>query len=147
MQFLRKVIEDEDDDDKARSERSDQELALAKAVDAMAMGLECGVVGCAAEALKPAESRHGSNSDDPALAAASTTRTKDSRKMAVLYMLLSACVADVNMAEEGMGSPRVTKGYDARHRVALRLLATWLDVTWNKMVRRRPLHAPRIQHR
>ena len=64
--------------------------------------------------------------------------------MAVLYMLLSACVADVNMAEEGMGSPRVTKGYDARHRVALRLLATWLDVTWNKMVRRPSRHASSI---
>jgi hypothetical protein len=136
MQFLRKVFEDEDDDEKARSERSDQELALAKAVDAMAMGLESGVVGSEAEALKP-ESHVSDDDDDPALA--ESTRTKDYRKMAVLYMLLSACVADVNMAEEGMGSPRVTKGYDARHRVALRLLATWLDVTWNKMVRR-PLH-------
>lgn len=130
MQFLRKVFEDEDDDEKARSERADHELALAKAVDAMAMGLEGGVVGSVAEALIRPETLHGS--DD----AASSTRTKGYRKMAVLYMLLSACVADVNMAEEGMGSPRVTKGYDARHRVALRLLATWLDVTWNKMVRR-----------
>ena len=136
MQFLRKVFEDEDDDEKARSERSDQELALAKAVDAKAMGLESGGVGSAAEALKP-ESHVSDDDDDPALAA--STRTKDYRKMAVLYMLLSACVADVNMAEEGMGSPRVTKGFDTRHRVALRLLATWLDVTWNKMVRR-PLH-------
>lgn len=132
VQFLRKVVEDDDDDDKARSERSDQELALAKAVDAMAMGLESGNVESAAEALKPAGSSRGpdhDDDDDPA-----STRAKDYRKMAVLYMLLSACVADVNMAEEGMGSPRVTKGYDARHRVALRLLATWLDVKWNKMV-------------
>ncbi|CAD6205549.1 unnamed protein product [Miscanthus lutarioriparius] len=128
--FLRKVFEDEDDDEKARSERSDQELALAKAVDAKAMGLESGGVGSAAEALKP-ESHVSDDDDDHALAA--STRTKDYRKMAVLYMLLSACVADVNMAEEGMGSPRVTKGYDTRHRVVLRLLATWLDVTWNKM--------------
>jgi hypothetical protein len=134
MQFLRKVFEDEDDDEKARSERSDHELALAKAVDAMAMGLESGGVGSVAEALRPES--HGSDDDDGDPALAASTRTKDYRKMAVLYMLLSACVADVNMAEEGMGSPRVTKGYDARHRVALRLLATWLDVTWNKMVRR-----------
>ncbi|NP_001130514.1 putative DUF726-domain family protein [Zea mays] len=129
--FLRKVFEDEDDDEKARSERSDHELALAKAVDAMAMGLESGGVGSVAEALRPES--HGSDDDDGDPALAASTRTKDYRKMAVLYMLLSACVADVNMAEEGMGSPRVTKGYDARHRVALRLLATWLDVTWNKM--------------
>ncbi|OEL26847.1 Transmembrane and coiled-coil domain-containing protein 4 [Dichanthelium oligosanthes] len=125
--FLRHVFEDEDDDEKARSERSDQELALAKAVDAMAMGLESGVVESVAESLKS----ESCSPDDPALAA--SIRTKDYRKMAVLYMLLSACVADVNMAEEGMGSPRFTKGYDARHRVALRLLATWLDVKWNKM--------------
>ncbi|RLN40208.1 transmembrane and coiled-coil domain-containing protein 4-like [Panicum miliaceum] len=124
--FLRKIFEDEDDDDKALSERSDQELALAKAVDAMAMGLECGIIESAAEALRSASCR----SDDDT---ASSARSKDHRKMAVLYMLLSACVADVNMAEEGMGSPRVTKGYDARHRVALRLLATWLDVKWGKM--------------
>lgn len=143
MQFLRKVFEDEDDDEKARSERSDQELALAKAVDAMEMGLESGIVGSAAAALRL---EIHSDPDDPALA-----RTKDYRKMAVLYMLLSACVADVNMAEEGMGSPRITKGYDARHRVALRLLATWLDVSWNKMVRPiyRTYHALThgIQHR
>ncbi|KAF8672169.1 hypothetical protein HU200_049736 [Digitaria exilis] len=126
--FLRKVFEDEDDDEKARSERSDQELALAKAVDAMAMGLEsCTIVDTVAEALKPAATASCSANDDTA------TSARDYRKMAVLYMLLSACVADVNMAEEGMGSPRVTKGYDARHRVALRLLATWLDVHWNKM--------------
>ncbi|RLN18421.1 transmembrane and coiled-coil domain-containing protein 4-like [Panicum miliaceum] len=125
--FLRKIFEDEDDDEKARSERSDQELALAKAVDAMAMGLECGIIESAAEALKSASC--SSDDDD----SASSARGKDYRKMAVLYMLLSACVADVNMAEEGMGSPRVTKGYDARHRVALRLLATWLDVKWGKM--------------
>ncbi|XP_062205665.1 uncharacterized protein LOC133907608 [Phragmites australis] len=123
--FLRKVFEDdEDDDEKARSERSDQELALAKAVDAMAMGLENDVFG-SSEDLKP----ESGSSDDPG----SASRAKDYRKMAVLYMLLSACVADVNMAEEGMGSPRIRKGYDARHRVALRLLATWLDVKWIKM--------------
>ncbi|CAN6323514.1 unnamed protein product [Urochloa humidicola] len=135
--FLRKVVEDEDDDEKARSERSDHELALAKAVDAMAMGLETGGGGVesAADALRSgtgsraAAAASGDDADDdPAVA-----RARDYRKMAVLYMLLSACVADVNMAEEGMGSPRVTKGYDARHRVALRLLATWLDVRWNKM--------------
>ncbi|KAJ1294857.1 hypothetical protein BS78_01G178600 [Paspalum vaginatum] len=129
--FLRKVFEDEDDDEKAGSERADQELALAKAVDAMAMGLESGVAAAAAEALKPEPPEsHGSDDDDDP---AASTRTKDYRKMAVLYMLLSACVADVNMADEGLGSPRIRKGYDARHRVALRLLATWLDVKWNKM--------------
>ncbi|KAK3153035.1 hypothetical protein QOZ80_2BG0166790 [Eleusine coracana subsp. coracana] len=127
--FLRKVLEDEDDDEKARSERSDHELALAKAIDAMAMGLEADVEP--ADLLKPEnafpDSPMSGGGGSPAW------RPKDYRKMAVLYMLLSACVADVNMAEDGMGSPRVRKGYDARHRVALRLVATWLDVKWNKM--------------
>ena len=132
MQFLRKVFEDEDDGEKAAADRSDLELALAKAVDAMAMGLENDVAP--GDLFKQQVLAGGSN-DDPADDEGSPGgRSKDYRKMAVLYMLLSACVADVNMAEDGTGSPRVRKGYDARHRVALRLLATWLDVKWNKMV-------------
>jgi hypothetical protein len=130
VQFLCKVFEDDDDDDKARAERSDHELALAKAVDAMAMGLEKDVEP--ADLLKP----ENICSDRPASGDGGSPawRSKDYRKIAVLYMLLSACVADVNMAEDGVGSPRVRKGYDARHRVALRLVATWIDVKWNKMV-------------
>lgn len=136
-QFLRKVFEDEDDGEAAVAERSEQELALAKAVEAMAMGLENDVVA-ADELIKATGSGGDGDEGWPWLASASSaggSRTKDYRKMAVLYMLLSACVADVNMAEEGMGSPRIRRGYDARHRVALRLLATWLDVKWIKMVR------------
>ncbi|XP_043712308.1 transmembrane and coiled-coil domain-containing protein 4-like [Telopea speciosissima] len=53
------------------------------------------------------------------------------RKVAVLYELLSACVADT--PEDDKKRSRVRKGYDARHRVALRLLGTWLDVKWTKM--------------
>ncbi|KAL6906526.1 hypothetical protein ACP4OV_004127 [Aristida adscensionis] len=136
--FLRKVFEDEEDDEKARSERLDQEVALAKAIDAMAVGLEADVGPSSAEDLKPESRRPGGaagGGDDDGAAAA---RARNCRKMAVLYMLLSACVADVNMAEDdGVGSPRVRKGYDARHRVALRLLATWLDVKWNKMEEQR----------
>ncbi|XP_052169407.1 uncharacterized protein LOC127786121 [Oryza glaberrima] len=133
--FLRKVFEDEDDGEAAAAERSEQELALAKAVEAMAMGLENDVVA-ADELIKATGSGGDGDEGWPWLASASSaggSRTKDYRKMAVLYMLLSACVADVNMAEEGMGSPRIRRGYDARHRVALRLLATWLDVKWIKM--------------
>ncbi|KAL3621708.1 hypothetical protein CASFOL_034368 [Castilleja foliolosa] len=54
-----------------------------------------------------------------------------SRKMIVLYELLSACLA--NAPEGDKKSSRRRKGYDARHRVALRLLATWFDVKWIKM--------------
>ncbi|KAG8383406.1 hypothetical protein BUALT_Bualt04G0009400 [Buddleja alternifolia] len=53
------------------------------------------------------------------------------RKVAVLYELLSACLADT--PEDDKKSTRRRKGYDARHRVALRLLATWFDVKWIKV--------------
>lgn len=56
----------------------------------------------------------------------------DQRKVTVLYELLSACLS--NLGEDDKECKRRRKGYDARHRVALRLLATWLDVKWTKMV-------------
>ncbi|PIA55967.1 hypothetical protein AQUCO_00700346v1 [Aquilegia coerulea] len=52
-------------------------------------------------------------------------------KVVVLYELLSACLADI--PKDDKKSARHRQGYDARHRVALRLLATWLDVEWMKM--------------
>lgn len=53
------------------------------------------------------------------------------RKVTVLYEILSACLAD--RREENKKCTRKRNGYDARHRVALRLLATWLDIKWTKM--------------
>ncbi|ESQ50651.1 hypothetical protein EUTSA_v10022586mg [Eutrema salsugineum] len=53
------------------------------------------------------------------------------RKISVLYELLSACLADKH--EENEKCTRSRKGYDARHHVALRLLATWFDIRWIKM--------------
>ncbi|XP_059623535.1 uncharacterized protein LOC132266625 [Cornus florida] len=53
------------------------------------------------------------------------------RKVTVLYELLSACLADI--PEDNKNSTRRRKGYDARHRVALRLLATWFNVKWITM--------------
>lgn len=54
------------------------------------------------------------------------------RKMTVLYQLLAACLSDIG--EKNTKYTRRRKGYDARHRVALRLLATWLNIKWTKMV-------------
>ncbi|CAN0919051.1 Transmembrane and coiled-coil domain-containing protein 4 [Linum grandiflorum] len=53
------------------------------------------------------------------------------RKVTVLYELLSACLADIR--NDSKSSTRRRKNYDARHRVALRLLSTWLDISWIKM--------------
>lgn len=73
--------------------------------------------------------------DDHALETVSTKGNflTQRRKVAVLYELLSAAVADTP-AEDGEDVSRTRRGYDARQRVALRLLATWLDVKWSKMV-------------
>lgn len=55
-----------------------------------------------------------------------------SRKVVVLYELLSACLADV--PEDNKITSRQRKGYDARHRVALRLLSAWFDLKWITVV-------------
>ncbi|CAN4109857.1 unnamed protein product [Withania somnifera] len=53
------------------------------------------------------------------------------RKVTILHELLSACLAQA--PEDGKKPTQRRKGYDARHRVALRLLATWLNVRWIKV--------------
>ncbi|CAJ1930333.1 unnamed protein product [Sphenostylis stenocarpa] len=53
------------------------------------------------------------------------------RKVAVLYELFSACLSD--LGENNKKHSQRRKGYDARHRVTLRLLATWLNIKWSKM--------------
>ncbi|KAM7529898.1 hypothetical protein LguiB_033308 [Lonicera macranthoides] len=60
------------------------------------------------------------------------TMLGEHRKVAVLYELLSACLADLP-EDNKKKSTRRRRGYDARHRVALRLLATWFNVNWIKM--------------
>ncbi|MBA0618116.1 hypothetical protein Godav_027506 [Gossypium davidsonii] len=56
------------------------------------------------------------------------------RKVMVLYELLSACLAAADTREDSKKYTRRRKGYDARHRVALRLLTSWFDIEWIKMV-------------
>lgn len=53
------------------------------------------------------------------------------RKVTVLYALLLACLADT--PDDDQKTTRRRKGYDARHRVALKLIATWFDVKWIKI--------------
>ncbi|KAK7309332.1 hypothetical protein RJT34_05964 [Clitoria ternatea] len=53
------------------------------------------------------------------------------RKVIVLYQLLSACLSD--LGDDNIKYSCRRKGYDARHRVALRLLATWFDIKWTTM--------------
>jgi hypothetical protein len=138
-----------EEDGESSSDRSDQEHALAKGVDVMAMSLssdhvedestkEGGDQGPSTSS-GTAESPAGGSPEDllgvDKLSLDDVPAT-DHRKMSLLFALLSACVADkpVSQEEEDRKSSRFRKGYDARHRVALRLLATWLDVKWIKMV-------------
>nr|KYP44843.1 Transmembrane and coiled-coil domain-containing protein 4 [Cajanus cajan] len=53
------------------------------------------------------------------------------RKVTVLYTLVAACVAD--HVETDKKDCQLRQGYDARHRLALRLLAVWLGIKWNEM--------------
>ncbi|KAL1810182.1 hypothetical protein ACET3Z_027172 [Daucus carota] len=53
------------------------------------------------------------------------------RKVAVLFELLTACLAKT--PELDNTAKRRKNDYDARHRVALRLLSTWFDIEWIKM--------------
>ncbi|KAK9713254.1 hypothetical protein RND81_06G015200 [Saponaria officinalis] len=52
------------------------------------------------------------------------------RKLTVLYELVSASLANLSDVSK---KSKQRKGYDARLRVALRLVATWLDVKWVKV--------------
>ncbi|KAM3758598.1 hypothetical protein ACB098_01G056700 [Castanea mollissima] len=152
------------------SEKSDKELALTKAVDAMVLSMEnlppsyeenngsheyeikCREKYSSSEtesisdvAGEPYENTQKTRSQASSGEKASNesigetcekpveegTLISYQRKVTVLYMLLSACVA--KNTEDDKRCSQLGKGYDARHRVALRLLATWLGVKWIKM--------------
>lgn len=169
LQFLRLLSEESDD---GSSQRSDQEIALSKAVDGILLGMEENL-GCSKskreklleyehqcrEKFSAADIQPNSEKIDMQLETQEITAPfldckepyqgfvsrkieerpieevmmlSDQRKVTVLYELLSACLSD--LGEDNKKYTRRRKGYDARHRVALRLLATWLDIKWTKMV-------------
>ncbi|XP_020216444.1 transmembrane and coiled-coil domain-containing protein 4 [Cajanus cajan] len=169
--FLRLLSEELDDDS---SQRSDQELALSEAVDAMVLRLEMNSDSPRSRRKKLREYEHQCrekfstadaepNSEKVDIKLETQSRTGTStpfldceephegsidgyidecpveevmilsyqRKLTVLYELLSACLSDLDENNKKYRQRR--KGYDARHRVSLRLLATWLDIKWTKM--------------
>ncbi|CAL4928648.1 unnamed protein product [Urochloa decumbens] len=144
--FLRIIFEE---DGESSSDRLEQEHALAKAVDVMVMSLGSDTApdekikeesnGTATSTSGTSESPEEACPPESLLGIDKLTfddvPANHHCKMALLYALLSACVADkpVSQEEEDRKSSHFRKGYDARHRVALRLLATWLDVKWIKM--------------
>lgn len=168
LQFLRLLSQELDD---GSSQRLDDELALSRAVDGIALDMQRNLETSKSKREKLREyehecrekfsiddvQRHCEKVDDHLEAQQETDTAplldckeppqgsvdwkiderpieevmmlSDQRKLTVLYELLSGCLANLG---EDIGRRR--KGYDARHRVALRLLATWLDVKWTKMV-------------
>ncbi|OQU93398.1 transmembrane and coiled-coil domain-containing protein 4 [Sorghum bicolor] len=143
--FLRILFEE---DSESSSDRLEQEFALAKAVDVMVMSMSSDTVpdekikeeskdstACTSATEESPEAGLSENLLGIDKLSLEDVPANDHRKMALLYVLLSACVADkpVSQEEEDRKSSHFRKGYDARHRVALRLIAAWLDVKWIKM--------------
>ncbi|PKA46499.1 hypothetical protein AXF42_Ash012632 [Apostasia shenzhenica] len=158
--YLRIMAEE---DGGASSEKDDQELALAKSVDVMVLSFEADHSSDRTTTVMQDEHDNDEmhKITDKASTSASTDLTstkllaiKDEainqynsasdrklilsdisisypRKVAIIFELLSACVADSPQGNEKVFVRR--KGYDARHRSALRVLATWLDVNWKKV--------------
>lgn len=137
-----------EEDAESSSDSQDQEHALAKGVDVMVMSLSSdtamdettkeGDQGLSTSSGIAESSEKGLAEDLLGIDKLSLddVPATDHRKMTLLFTLLSACVADkpVSQEEDDRKSSHFRKGYDARHRVALRLLATWLDVKWINMV-------------
>ncbi|XP_027914664.1 transmembrane and coiled-coil domain-containing protein 4-like isoform X2 [Vigna unguiculata] len=167
---LLRLLSEESGDD--YSERSDKELALSGAVDAMVLSMESNSESLTSRREKLREYEHQCREKFSTSDAESNSEkidmqldTKEEagtpfhdceepdqgsihsnidespieevmmlsypRKVAVLYELLCACLSDLGENNKKHGRRR--KGYDARHRVSLRLLATWLDIKWSKM--------------
>ncbi|URE45192.1 transmembrane and coiled-coil domain-containing protein [Musa troglodytarum] len=165
--FLRTIF----DCNGTTSEKSDREVAFAKAVDSMALSLQTD--SDPAGGSKTQQQELNNRCDDTGASAANhkisdvTSRFSEifqmrtmrampkgeetahylkclgdeksllvdtpenyQRKLTFLFELLSACLADT--PQDKKSSPE-RKGYDARHRVALRLLAKWICVEWIKM--------------
>lgn len=134
------------------SERLDKEIALTKAVDATSVSMNtcadsseavCGEHSCdiaiKSSVVAADETKHKESSPLLPLSLEKEPLEEASlisyqRKVTVLYTLLSACVADTAQVVDNNKCFQSRQGYDARHRVALRLLAVWLGIKWNEMV-------------
>ncbi|KAA3474427.1 transmembrane and coiled-coil domain-containing protein 4-like isoform X1 [Gossypium australe] len=168
--FMRLIAEQSEE---GSSERLEQEIALSKAVDAMAFSMETNSESSQVKKEKsrkyeqeyrekystpevppnsvmenqpivtPPESDSnvlcGSDNHHLLCDSLNEKPTEEvgmltyQRKVMVLYELLSACLAAADTREDSKKYTRRRKGYDARHRVALRLLTSWFDIEWIKM--------------
>ncbi|KAG6647105.1 hypothetical protein CIPAW_07G055900 [Carya illinoinensis] len=121
--FLRLLSEESGE----TSERADQEFALSKAVDVTVLSMEKDSESSKSKRQKHREYEHECRERY------STGEVQSDFEAADVHLVqeTDACLADAR--EDNNKCSRRRKGYDARHRVALRLLATWLDIKWIKM--------------
>ncbi|KAK1556036.1 hypothetical protein Q3G72_034898 [Acer saccharum] len=132
--------------DGTSSGTKDKELALTKSIDALVLSMDSNAKTNSVSEMA-SDSRQSKQGIRPKISgevkAQSGPETRNSeqpleeemlltyhRKLTVLYELLSACVVGDS---DGYKKCSQGKGYDARHRVALRLLSTWLNINWIKM--------------
>ncbi|KAG0576997.1 hypothetical protein KC19_5G124200 [Ceratodon purpureus] len=135
--FLKMLAEDDAESQKL----AEDEAALAKAVDAMVESTKKEQVPISSSGSEEprSEMEQLANEEDSWGLNEAKALSKE-RKVAVTYTLLAACVADphevtgdtASTSVEGSskGDITVKAGYDARQRVALRLLVLWFDMDW-----------------
>ncbi|CAN0906481.1 Uncharacterized membrane protein F35D11.3 [Linum grandiflorum] len=132
-----KLLSEEKD---GSTERLEKEQALTKNVDATAQTMDASPVdpksGKVAVGVEGAGNANALVKTGVVVGAADMVMEEVKmlsyqRKITVLYELLSACLAD--SVKENSTFFKQREGYDSRHRVALRLLASWLAVNWTEM--------------
>nr|POE98346.1 transmembrane and coiled-coil domain-containing protein 4 [Quercus suber] len=122
--FLRLLAEESGENS---SQREDQELALSTAVDVTARSMEEDSESSKSKREKLHEYEHECREKFSTAEVQSNLEAEDVH----LLQETDTCLADTS--DENKKCNRQRKGYDARHRVALRLLATWFDIKWTKM--------------
>ncbi|KAL8091430.1 hypothetical protein AgCh_033883 [Apium graveolens] len=122
--FLMLLAEERGD---TSSEMKDQEHALSKAVDHMSSSIESSTnLSSKKEHHREYEQACRDKFSD---AVQPQLKVKDDEPLN--QQDAEACLAVT--PEVGENLKRRRNGYDARHRVALRLLSTWFSIEWNKM--------------
>lgn len=132
--FLKMLTEDDEESQKLAADQA----ALAKAVDAMVESTkEKQDSGASSKVEEPrTQMEQLANGEQNNWGLSEAKVLSKERKVAVLYTLLAGCVGDPHevTGEESPAEDLVVRaGYDARQRVALRLLVLWLDIDWSKV--------------
>ncbi|KFK40188.1 hypothetical protein AALP_AA3G341700 [Arabis alpina] len=122
--LIKLLAEDASETDDS-SEKEEKETALAKAAEAMVQNIKQGSESVEAKMEKHVEYENECREKYSVPEAQSGDAVKETES--------HDGVKDGDKHEENEKCTRSRKGYDARHHVALRLLATWFDIQWIKV--------------